>query len=209
MAERYEQFRDDLLVGLTKAAETARTSINPRHVMEQAGFSAPLGWTFEAVRELEGQDYLRASYASSPRGSDYGVEVLRVTPAGYDRAEEIEAERSGEAPPSAVPASDRVVRLDHNSAGYKEARSALEQAIDNFRGNNEFANSEPDEHSQRVAELESGMRLLEAVQARVDAIIEVLFPVLRWLAQKFTDHLIGRLATAALAALAALLGLPL
>lgn len=55
-----------------------------------------------------------------------------------------------------IPASDRVVSLDHNSAVYGEVISALESTIDAVRGSNEYATSDPDDHDQRTAELEAG-----------------------------------------------------
>ncbi len=64
--------------------------------------------------------------------------------------------------------------MDHNSAAYLEADAKLTEAIQAVRSNNEFAEANPEEHEQWVAELESGQRLLQAPRVHVQAIIAVL-----------------------------------
>ena len=110
---------------------------------------------------------------------------------------------------NSFPASDRVVRIDHNSADFRDALSKLGQVIDALRSNNEYAASDPEEHEQRIAELEGGSRLLQAVRIRLAAAVTVLIVPLRWLAIKFADNLINALITAAIGALLLLLGIHL
>ncbi len=107
------------------------------------------------------------------------------------------------------PASDRFVRIDHNSAEFRDAVSKLAQVIEALRSNNEYAASDPEEHEQRIAELEGGSRLLRAVRIRLAAAVTVLIVPLRWLAIKFADNLINTIITAAIAALCLLLGIHL
>jgi hypothetical protein len=121
---------------------------------------------------------------------------------GADGVEEMES--SGIAP-----ASNRVVRLDHNSAAYLEAEARLTEMVAAVQSNNEYAVTEPEDWEQSVAELESGQRLLKAPQVRLDAITSVLVKGLTKLVAKFGDALLGALAALALTALAALLGIPL
>jgi hypothetical protein len=63
------------------------------------------------------------------------------------------------------------------------------------------------DYEQRIAELESGHRLLKATRVRLDAIQEVLIKSLKWLAAKFADHVAGVLISLAITAVLALLGL--
>ena len=99
--------------------------------------------------------------------------------------------------------------IDHNSADFRDALSKLGQVIDALRSNNEYAASDPEEHEQRIAELEGGSRLLQAVRIRLAAAVTVLIVPLRWLAIKFADNLINALITAAIGALLLLLGIHL
>jgi hypothetical protein len=107
----------------------------------------------------------------------------------------------------AVPASDRVVTLNHNAPEYKQATEVLPQIIELVRGDNEYGDADPEDKEQRLAELEAGGRLLKAPRARLEPIKALLLPALKYLAKKFADTTIGLLASKALAALLALLSL--
>jgi len=104
-----------------------------------------------------------------------------------------------------APASDRVVRLDHNSAEYRDASDALARVERAVQEANDYEDAEDKE--QRVAELSAGQRLLQSARVRVDAVVTVLKPTLTYLTRQFADKAIGILAGAALLALARLLGL--
>jgi len=105
--------------------------------------------------------------------------------------------------PIGAPAADRVVTLDHNSRDYARATEAVVRATEALRGDNEYVDA--DDRDQRVAELEAGSRLLRAVRVRLDAIEVLLIAALKYLAKKFAEQAIGVLASAAIAALLALL----
>ena len=142
-------------------------------------------------------------------GPDGGMQ-LTVTGPGWEAAEQLEgAAEAAVDPQDEVPASDRVVRLDHNSAEYVETVGKLEGAITTIQGSNAYAAEDPDDHGQRLAELESGKRLLLAARVRVESIRVVLVPALRWLAEKFADNAAGMIITAALTAILAFFGIPL
>jgi hypothetical protein len=105
-----------------------------------------------------------------------------------------------------VPASDRYVRISHNSPEFRKTDEALARLIDALRSSNEYAASDPEDHEQRIVELESGKGLLRATRVNIAAVRILLVRGVKYLAQKFADHAIGVLATAAFAALSALLG---
>jgi hypothetical protein len=56
----------------------------------------------------------------------------------------------------AVPASDRVVGLDHNSPDYSAAMEAMEAAIKAVRESNTYREIDPEDQELRLAELEAG-----------------------------------------------------
>ena len=67
-----------------------------------------------------------------------------------------------------VPASDRVVPLDHNSVSYEEAIRAVDHLEELIRQTNDYDDVE--EKDQVIAELSAGRRLLQAVRVRVGAV---------------------------------------
>jgi hypothetical protein len=107
---------------------------------------------------------------------------------------------------SVVPASDRIVRLDHNAASYKELSAGLEVIENAVRTSNELGANAPEERDRVVAELSAGRRLLRAVQVRVEAAWRLLVPALEWAGAKLTDKAWDIAITAAIMTLAQLLG---
>lgn len=106
---------------------------------------------------------------------------------------------------SDIPASDRVVRLDHNDPKYKEVMNALETLERALKESNDYDDSEDKE--QKIAEVSAGQRLLRSVKVRIVALVAVLSTPLLYLAKKFLDTGIGKAATASYDALVALLGM--
>jgi hypothetical protein len=104
-----------------------------------------------------------------------------------------------------APASDRVVRIDHNSAGYRETEEALDTLEHDLKSTNDFP-GEPEEKDQFVAEVSAARRLLQAARVRIAALAELLKPLLVQFVAKVKDNVIATLAAAAGAAILAWLG---
>lgn len=120
-------------------------------------------------------------------------------------ARELEAAVTG-GEEAGVPASDRYVRLDHNSPAYTQTVAALEAVVEAVRRDNEYGSADPDDRDQRIAELEAGKRLLQEVRVRVDAAHALFVGTLGYLAVKFADAAIGNMANEALNWVRVLLG---
>lgn len=105
---------------------------------------------------------------------------------------------------SPIPASDRIVSLDHNRPEYKEATEKLDQVIDLVEADrsNDF-----DDKEQRVSELKAGRELLKSHLVNSKTIGTVLGTCLTFLTIKFADVAIGDLAATAWAAIKAVLGI--
>jgi hypothetical protein len=103
-----------------------------------------------------------------------------------------------------VPASDRTVLLDHNSADYIDTVQALDKVEQVVQQSNDYQDG--DDKEQRIAELGAGRRLLQAIRVRADVVVALLYRGLLYLAKKFADVAIGAVAVAALAALGRLTG---
>jgi hypothetical protein len=111
---------------------------------------------------------------------------------------------SGGAPPN-IPASDRIVTLDHNSEAYIQTTEGLDRLVEALEQVNDYPDAEDKE--EKLAELSAGRRLLRAVKVRYAAIAAVLGPPLVWLSEKFTGGLVGQLSGTVWQALKGLIGL--
>ena len=103
-----------------------------------------------------------------------------------------------------VPASDRVVTLDHNSASFRRAAGALEETLARLRENNEM---DPDDKTRIELELDSGLKMIEAPKTRIQAAGVVLVGALKWLVDRFASSLVGIAAARAFTALRVVLGI--
>lgn len=104
----------------------------------------------------------------------------------------------------AIPASDRIVRLDHNVAEYGDAIDALDKVEKAVKESNDYDDAEDKE--QRVAELSAGRQLLQARRVRIEALQSTIGAALKWLTEKFAAGIIGQVARRAWDALSALIG---
>ena len=95
-------------------------------------------------------------------------------------------------PNSSVPAADRVVPLDHNSADYKETIGALETLERVLEQANDYP--DPEEKDQRIAELSAVHRLMASTKVRIAVVLSLLTPILTQFTTKFADTLIGKAA---------------
>jgi len=90
-----------------------------------------------------------------------------------------------------IPASDQYVSLDHNSQGYADLISSIDRLTEALRGLNNY--DDPDEKSQRLAELEAGKLLAQAPRTRLEALFHTLGIALRKLKEKTIDKAIDHL----------------
>ncbi len=92
-----------------------------------------------------------------------------------------------------VPASDRVVFLNHNEQPYQELVEALTEMEMALVGANDYEDLEDKE--QRIAEISAGQRLLAAPRVRLEALLATIGEALIYLAKKFMDSAIGQAAS--------------
>jgi len=97
------------------------------------------------------------------------------------------------------------VSFDHNSPDYLETVRALENLEQAVQQSNDYPDQEDKE--QRLAELSAGRRTMQAVRARAEVIITLLYRSVLYLAKKFADTAIGLLAVGTIALLGRLTGL--
>lgn len=110
-------------------------------------------------------------------------------------------------PDVTVPASDRVVRLDHNLATYRNVIDALTEIRKAVAETNDYPNAEDKE--QRIAELDASKVILGAKRVSLGALRALTIRCLQYLADKFAESVIATLVSAAIVALVALFGIHL
>lgn len=98
---------------------------------------------------------------------------------------------------SPIPASDRLVPLDHNSPQFEQLVSALNSVEEALRGWNGYFDE--DEKERTLAEVEAGKALLKPKQARLDALVAVLVNGLKAMLKKAADSALAKLIDTALA----------
>lgn len=93
--------------------------------------------------------------------------------------------------PEEVPASDRIVSLDHNQA-YYVADEALANIEKKLLQNNEAS---PEDKERVIAEISAARRLMQASSIRVKALITLLSGALVWVMSQFAETAVGQAAT--------------
>ena len=128
-----------------------------------------------------------------------GITFTGLTERGHDFLDEVAEEEA-----RAVPASDRVVNLNHNSESYAQTIAGLEKLEQAIERSNDYP--DPEDKEQKLAELSAGRQLLKSVRVRVTAVLTVLRGPLLWLGKTFAGRIIGQLADIALRHITSLFG---
>ena len=100
--------------------------------------------------------------------------------------------------------SDRVIKLDHNSALFFAAIAALDETISHLKESNEI---DPEEKVRLEVELNCGLEMAKAPRTRIGAIRVVLVDTLTWIGEKFASSIVGISAEKAVAPIRGLIGL--
>lgn len=88
-----------------------------------------------------------------------------------------------------IPASDRVVNIDHNGPAFAEAITALDSVAELVRSANDY--DDDADREQQLAELAASKGLVASARVRATAAIELLAKCLQYLMKKFADSAIG------------------
>jgi hypothetical protein len=97
--------------------------------------------------------------------------------------------------PVAVPASDRIVSVDHNLPAYAETVGALSEVSEAVRGENNF--DDPEDKERCVAELSVIPTLIGVNKVRL-AVLAAVGGVLIYIVHKFADAMLSKLAANAI-----------
>jgi hypothetical protein len=135
---------------------------------------------------------------------DDNVDLLNdqiIRPFARDLLKHIQKSQAGQVE---VPATDRVVALDHNSAGMVELDCRLAEVESKLTESNSVTLEEG--YSRNLAEISAARRLFQATSVRVQPVIDLLVPALKWVGSKVADGAISAAITAILILLATVIG---
>lgn len=147
---------------------------------------------------INGADFAH-TYISSDRSVNQNLRDLDgqvFDPTVRELRRRIEWSARGVEEPSPVPASDRIVTINHNSPDFHELIDALDDVQRSLKSVNDY--DDPEEKEQVAAEIEAGRKLLDAPRARALAVAATLGTALGFLAVRFADAVLGKIADVAL-----------
>jgi hypothetical protein len=201
--DRYKRLRD----GYFATEQSAGTQ-------EFTSFSANLTETFYKVghrrgRFVDGVVGLRAFLLELLENHDatvvrrlrrVGVDVVSLCAEIESQFAKAEQTLATSTQPS-VPASDRVVMLDHNASSYGAAVAALDDALAKFRADHHaFGNERAAEKEAWISALLAGRTLLDQTAVALSTLSALLIDPLRKLWEKYSKEIVNAAVGVALAA---------
>lgn len=220
---RYTDFEAQLLVATYLANATSGDGISRSgDLLDRYALEFRDGWVAQAAIELGRQGFI---HGRGTMGGDREQPLL-LTPAGMKEAERLihlglkVAEKAivvlTEVKPSnddteatvEIPASDRIVRLDHNSVEHREVVLQCNSLLDALSKGNDVGSLSAEDVSVAIAETKSLQIEIQGDFVRRSAFWERSHSLLAWVAKEAAGAIVGVIALAAIAAFAALLGYP-
>lgn len=209
----YSAFWKTLLVALSDHERTHGPGI---YELDQIAKSAKLnfqrGWLRKAAYHFKDQGWINEAFTMG-LGEDGGLGA-ELTGIGLETAETLASSLSSYSAPSkspasksTIPASDRIVSLDHNSNSYKEAVSSVNEVIDGLNKANDLGDLTVEEKEAITSSLTTSKLLLAQLKIRVSIVSELVVPPFKWVMKKFADQAIGKIAGIAVGKILALFGL--
>ncbi len=192
------------------------------HALWEAAYQPGTSW-YNTISELEANlpEYLKSPAARVAIQALYRKGYLDnnngrfgITPEGITFIEQgsedpestvatlaKQSERPDGGPPTGpsnavIPASDRVVTLDHNGDPYREAIGALDFAVTAFREDHRLDNELGPEKSILLQTMELGQQSLKETQVRVATVFTTVINPLKIVLDRYKDSVAAGLITA-------------
>jgi hypothetical protein len=162
-----------------------------RYSITRKGIQIVQGWNSEYRSKIGA---VVGIYVSDDEGVDVSSKEDAETDAGQSNVQ--------------IPASDRIVSLDHNNPETEETVSTLRAVVEEVRKSNEFSElfADPDEKVIVLSEMEAGIELLGGDKVYVGTIKSLLVSKLEWIMAKLPDWSASALVSEGLKALIKLIG---
>jgi hypothetical protein len=167
----------------------------PKHCVYGLTRAAIESLTDDGFLVLEGRQYYISQVAIR------SIEIDLAQPDSFIARLSRGEASSGDQPKSpdislAIPASDRVVTLDHNSHPYNEAIAALDAAVTAFREDHRLENDWGPEKGILLRSIEGGQQLLKETEVRVATLFTTIIHPLRIILDRYRDAVAASLITA-------------
>ncbi|MEP9360662.1 hypothetical protein [Sphingomonas sp. KR3-1] len=150
----------------------------------------------------QANEIFRTFYFGGDAWLNRAIEALKQRNLIADEAEQDIADNA-----VLVPASDRIVSVDHNAPEAQIISDGLPELQELIRKDNSDRIGNPADRPRFVEQLKAAGDLLRLDRISTRAVAGLILPVLTYLALKFGDEAIGQLATALLEALKSWLGI--
>jgi hypothetical protein len=210
----FTDFERKLLVAAyLLSEETGEDMIRAGDAITSYGIDHRPGWINRAV-----QGMISSGLSGDARTLAEELDQdIWLTAAGYRRAEELlpyfPLKRVGRvsvnlpATPTSVPASDRIVPLDHNNPMVSQAAADARKLAVALRESNDIGAISPEALPVAVEEVSQIAQALEQPAVRMPAFGERVRSTLGWIGKEAAGALVGAAALALLALLATILGI--
>lgn len=201
---KFTKFRDSLIIALYEISNKEGLNLYPlKDLADETGMLYRDGWIFEVLTFLDEHGY---GLIVKSMGGD-GTAAAKLNASGLEFAEEL-IDESAHEPSSAefspIPASDRYVEIDNNSAEFRDAKTNVESATEAIRGFNEPTSYDK---VQVVHELTIGQQLLKIGKVRVAAVAAIILAPLYIVYQDVAAESLRPIVEAAINAVKIWLGL--
>ena len=108
-----------------------------------------------------------------------------------------------------IPASDRIVEIDHNAPPIVEIVDQANILVKHLQTANDIGNLTSDEASAAANEVKQIITAFEGSRLRVNQVVQISKLTLAWIASKAAESLVGTIATALLVLIATYFGITL
>lgn len=217
---RFTEFRDALIIALyEKSSKEGLIVFKLKELADECNIRYRDGWIDEVSNFLNNHGY--ALVRKSMLGDENAVAKLNAS--GLEYAEKLIAEAESEdnapdveplfeiagssdtvtdddgIPLVTVPASDRIVKLDHNRREYRETIAALSELSEEAKKSNEFGELfvDPEDKVVVLSQIDTGTQLLRNKKVIPDVVKRVLEYPLRFIKEKMPDAALAALASKA------------
>jgi len=145
------------------------------------------GVTQAVLNDLHKENYLYLDSDGYFSISNEGIRYIEFMfdEAALQNSSDQEATEGDPAGQIIVPASDRLVPLNHNSEPYKEAIEALDAAVSAFREDHSLSNEWGPEKNILLQSLEGGRQLLRETEVRAATVFATLITPLKVVRDKY------------------------
>jgi len=211
----YTEFEAKFLVAsYLVAEELAEQIVDVRDILKKFPLERKPNWIVRAIQSLIDSGYAKGRMHMGPEEDQH----VYLSPHGVKEAERLldegtvtlrlpeEGDSDETNVPTVVPASDRIVRLDHNDPDLGRAINDAKHLTRQLREGNDVGNLSAEAVAVAVQEVAQIAMSLEAPAVRMPAFQERTVSTLSWIGKEAAGALVGAAALGLLALLASLLG---